>query len=92
MWLISCTLETFHFEISALNDVAPMKMAPVSVTLEMSQSPMVPYGPSEQSVPRDNFRQVLIALLSSALDCGANTNWLSQKFGEMETRRAKKIT
>ena len=80
------TRDTFHFEISPLKDVAPMKMAPMFVMLDTSHSPI------EQARSWVNFIQVVIALLSSALDFGENSNSPAQKFGEMKITRVKRIT
>ena len=92
MWLMSFTLDTSHFEMSRLNDVIPRKIALMSVTLDKSHSPIVPCGPSEQSRSRVNVRQVVTAFLSSALDCGEHRDRPAQEFGDMEIKRAKKMT
>ena len=89
---MSFARDTFHLEISPLNDVAPMNIALISVTLDTSHSSIDPRTPSEQSIPWSNFRLVVMALLSSALDCGENRTRPAQDFGEMEISRAKKMT
>ena len=89
---MSFTLDTSHFEISALNKAAPMKMALMSATLDTSHSPTNPCPLSEQSPLGDSLRHALTALFSFALDCGENTNWPAQNFIKAETRRAKMMT
>ena len=78
--------------MSPLNDAAPMKMELISVTLDTSHSSIGPCGPSEQSVPRDNFKQVATELLSCALHFGEKMDLLAQKFGEKEITKLKKMT
>ena len=64
----------------------------VSVTLDMSHSPISPCGPLEQSPFADSSRHALTVPLSSVLDCGENaamawgrTVWLSLKVGKGRT-------
>ena len=89
---MSFTRDTSHLEMSPLNDVAPIKMVLISVMLDTSHSPIGPCRPSEQSPFSDNFRQVVTALLSFALDCGENMDWPARESVKMATRSAKKIT
>ena len=90
---MSVTRDTSHFDMSLLKDAAPRNMALISVTLDTSHFPIAPYGPSEQSPSEDtSTRQMVMALLSSAMDFGENKNSPAQKFGEIEMRRAKKTT
>ena len=92
MWLMSCTLDTSHSEMSALKDVESIKIVLISVTRDTSHSPIAPCGPSEQSPRGDTFVQSWIPLLSSALDCGENMDWPAREFREEEISRAKKMT
>ena len=74
------TLDTSHLEISPLNLSAPGRgLQPPSanngpdeprlVTAEMSQDPIGPCGPLEQS-KSERFRHSLMAAVSSAFDFG----------------------
>ena len=89
MRLMSSTRDTSHVEMSPLKDVAPMKMALMSVMLDTSHSPIGPCAWSEQSRSWDNLRQLVTALLSSGFICGENNNSPAQKFSEMEIEIAK---
>ena len=64
-----------------------MKRELISVTLDKSHSPIGLW----ECRSRGAFRQLSTAYLSCALDCGENTNWPSQEFGDMEIRRANKM-
>ena len=79
---MSFVLDTSHFEMPPLNDVAPMKMELISVTLDTSHSSIAPSAPSKQSESRDDLMQLSTALLSFAFDCAdsctsqtANYSW-----------------
>ena len=86
------TLDTSHFEMSPFKDTARMKMALMSVTLDTSHVPIDPCRSWEHSPFGEDVRQVVTALLSSALDCGEKNILPTQEFGEMEITRAKKMT
>ena len=69
------TLDTSHFEMSALNDDAPGTQDLsnnwlMSATAETSQDPIGPCGPLEQSV--DSCRHLIIAAWSFSLDSGVH--------------------
>ena len=80
--------DTSHSEMLPSNDVAPRKIELISVMLETSHLSIDSCTLPEQSLARDNFRQVVTALLSSALDCGEKMDWPVEEFGDMETRKA----
>ena len=89
---MSMTLETFHFDTSPLNDVAPMKMELISVNLDTSHSSIAPCTPSEQSGIRDDLIHLSTAFLSCALDCGENTSGPADDFSGIEIRIATNMT
>ena len=89
---MSFTLDTSHFEISPLKVVARMNMLLISFTRDTSQSPIGPCRLLAHSISFGDSRQVATAPLSSCLSCGENKAWPTQEFGEMEMRRAKKMT
>ena len=89
---IALTLDTSHFEMSPSNHAAPWNMAPMPVTLDTSHAPIGPCELSEHSPFADDFRQIVTAVLSSALDFGENKNRPVHKFGERQITRAKKMT
>ena len=92
MVFMSLTLNTFHFEISPLNDPAPMKMELMSMILDTSHSPIAPCGPAEQSPFGDNFRHAVTLFLSASLVCGENTDSPTQEFSEIKMTRVKMMT
>ena len=65
MWLMSCTLDTAHFEMSLLKVEAPMKMALISVTVDTSHASIGPAG-----LLGATLRNELTACVSSDLDFG----------------------
>ena len=65
------TLDTSHFERSALNGDADKNMPAMSVTLDTSHEPIGPRGPLEQSA--DCLRHSAIAARRSTLVFGAHT-------------------
>ena len=71
---MSFTRDTSHFEMSPLNDVAPTNRWLISVTRDTSHSPIGPCGLSEPSPSGECSRYASTVLLSSALDCGENTD------------------
>ena len=69
---ISFTFDTSHFEMSALKDLALVNSAVMSVTRDMSHSPIGLCGPFDQSPFGDSLRYVSTAFLSTTWDCGEN--------------------
>ena len=72
MSLMSVTLDTSHFEMSALNAFVPTNIPLISVTLDTSHSPIGPCGPLEQSPFGNSLMHASTALLSCVLDRGKN--------------------
>ena len=69
---IFVTLDTSHFEMSTLNNVAEEKRSSMISILDTSQSPICPCGPPEQSPFGENSRHVRTASLSTMVFFGAN--------------------
>ena len=89
---MSVTRDTSHLEILLLNCVAPMKRSLISATLDTSHSLIGPRASREQSPLCDSLRHASMALLSFAFDGGENADRSVQEFGEINMRRAKKMT
>ena len=67
-------------------------MALMSVMLDTFHVLIGPCKMCEQFGSWEILLYAVTAFLSSALDCGENNNLAAQKFAEMDTTKAKKIT